>query len=134
MALTETKTVGSPAMRNTIFLVDDDDEILLECKEFLDLQGFRTDTCNDPEEAVRIITARLDISLVVTDFHMSKLNGSDLIREIRAEITDDRALKFIILTGDLTGNIGNFVEIVPILFKPLKPSIFLTAIRDTLAS
>ena len=67
-------------------LVVDDNEAILEFHERALSQKYTVVTAEDGEQAFEVlIDDRHEISLVVTDFDMPKLNGLDLIAKIRTE-------------------------------------------------
>jgi CheY-like chemotaxis protein len=73
------------ALREPVLLVVED-EVLnrLSTSDFLRNEGFTVLEAGSSREALTVLKARSDVSVVVTDIHMSgALEGLDLIREIR---------------------------------------------------
>jgi len=66
-----------------ILVADDDQGICLLVKEFLRPLGARFTVCNDGIEAVKTL---LDdpADLVITDFHMPRMDGVELLRSVKA--------------------------------------------------
>ncbi|MFI5420497.1 MAG: response regulator [Nitrososphaerales archaeon] len=65
-----------------IFLVDDEPDIANSLKSGLERKGFTVDAFTDPQEALaRYRPNAYDLLLI--DIRMSKLNGFELVREIR---------------------------------------------------
>lgn len=83
------------APRLSILVVDDDTDVCEYLKDFLETEGYGATIVNDPTCAVDELK-RGKFHVVVLDLMMPKLNGIDLLGQIRA-VDDDIAV--IILTG-----------------------------------
>lgn len=118
----------------TILLVDDEVDILPEYEEFLELAGFTALTESDPEQALRIVSERADIGVVVTDLKMAKLDGASLIRSLRDSLPAQRQVQFIILTGDATLLSRSQGCDAPVLLKPVDFDELIEALDRALAS
>jgi CheY-like chemotaxis protein len=73
------------ALREPVLLVVEDEVLIrLSTSDFLRNEGFTVLEAGSAREALTVLKARSDVSVVVTDIHMSgALEGLDLIREIR---------------------------------------------------
>ena len=73
------------ALREPVLLVVEDEVLIrLSVSDFLRNEGFIVIEAGSAREALTVLKARSDVSLVVTDIRMSgALEGLDLIREIR---------------------------------------------------
>src|ERR1700683_998057 len=73
------------ALRDPVLLVVEDEVLIrLSTSDFLRNEGFTVLEAGSAREALTVLKARADVSVVVTDIHMSgALEGLDLIREIR---------------------------------------------------
>lgn len=73
------------ALREPVLLVVEDEVLIrLSVSDFLRNEGFIVIEAGSAREALTVLKARSDISVVVTDIHMAgALEGLDLIREIR---------------------------------------------------
>lgn len=80
-----------------ILLVDDFEEALFVLKNLVRQLGHTTLTANDGNEAMEIMR-KSNISLVITDWEMPGMNGTELIKAIRNEITS-RYVYIIMLTA-----------------------------------
>lgn len=78
--LSDLRRGGGPA---EILLVDDEEDILPEYAEFLTHRGMTVQISSDPEQAAQLALSRSEISVVVTDLRMAKLDGAMLIRRVR---------------------------------------------------
>ncbi len=65
-----------------IFLVDDDPDIASLLKEGLEMKGLKVDSFSDPIKALAQYKPNA-YDLLIIDIRMSKLNGFELVREIR---------------------------------------------------
>lgn len=83
---------------NNILLVDDEPWILSGLKNIIDWHNIGIDnifTASNGEEALEIFN-RGNINIVVTDITMPKMNGLELIKNIKAK---NNKTKFVILSG-----------------------------------
>jgi DNA-binding response OmpR family regulator len=70
-----------------IFLVDDEPDIANSLKTGLERKGFNVDVYTDPTEALAKYKPHY-YDLLLIDIRMPKLNGFELVREIRKVDTD----------------------------------------------
>lgn len=131
MNIANAQARSSPAP--SILLVDDEKDILPEYQDFLELAGFDSLTCFDPEQAVRMVVDSPSISLVITDLRMAKLDGISLIRRLGAMLPPERQVEFIILTGDASAQLSEEISHIPVLFKPTDTHALISEIESALA-
>jgi DNA-binding NtrC family response regulator len=79
-----------------IAIVDDMLIVALMLKEFLEPQGFNTFAFDDPEKALRDISAN-GMDIVIADLHMPGMTGLELLEKIEAVVP---SVKGIIMSGD----------------------------------
>jgi len=79
----------------SILVVDDDQDVCEYLQDFLTSEGYTVKVVNDPTETLETLSAQ-EFHVVVLDLMMPKLNGIDLLGQIR-QADDDIAV--IILTG-----------------------------------
>ena len=70
-------------MNRTILLVDDDAATRHAVREFLEEEGFSVCVACDGQEAVDLLV-RLSPDLVLSDLHMPRMNGEELILHLQA--------------------------------------------------
>jgi DNA-binding NtrC family response regulator len=116
-----------------VLFVDDEHDILPEYQEFFEFAGFTTVTCADPSEAFALVLNTPEIGVVITDMRMAILDGSGLIRDLRAALPVSRRVSFIILTGDASMPAADFIADVPVFLKPADTDALVVAIRSALA-
>ena len=114
-------------MQNTILLADDDVELSDLLKEYFESEGFRVRVANDGEEALdRARQPGLD--LVVLDIMMPKMNGMDVLKELRR----DSRVPVIMLTArgdDMDRILGLELGADDYVPKPCNPRELLARIR-----
>jgi DNA-binding response OmpR family regulator len=76
---------GSPELSpSVILLVDDDPDVRLLTRTFLEHEGYGVFSSGDAERAVQIFRSVPQIDLLVTDLYMPGRSGMDLARELKA--------------------------------------------------
>ena len=66
-----------------ILMVDDEERMRKLVKDFLTIKGYRVLEAGDGEEAIDIFFREKDISLVLLDVMMPKMDGWEVCRTIR---------------------------------------------------
>lgn len=67
---------------NRILIVDDEDQTREICAEFLEVDGYRIDTCGSGKAALNLLaTQRFD--LLLTDLSLPDLNGIELVKKVK---------------------------------------------------
>jgi CheY-like chemotaxis protein len=90
------KTASSAAKETSyILLVDDNSHGLIARKAVLEELGYKVATARSGEEALEMYAAR-KFDLVVTDYKMPAMSGTELIQEIRKS---DAQARIILLSG-----------------------------------
>lgn len=81
-----------------VLIVDDEEDIVLVLRRWLEREGYTCRSCSSGEEALSILE-REDIGIVVTDWHIVGMDGIELTRSIRAR--RKRGKPYVVLTtGD----------------------------------
>jgi two-component system cell cycle sensor histidine kinase/response regulator CckA len=80
----------------TILVVDDEELLIRLCRRVLEREGWTVVTASDGEEALRQSRAHPELVLVLLDFTMPKLDGHEVIRELRRI---DPALPIVLMSG-----------------------------------
>jgi len=115
---------------NRILLADDDVELCEMLKEYLQVEGLQVGMAHDGEAALN--QARTDnFDLVVLDVMMPKLNGFDVLRELRK----DSLIPVLMLTArgeDVDSIVGLELGADDYLPKPCNPRVLVARIRAIL--
>jgi two-component system response regulator CpxR len=117
-------------MPQTILIVDDDTELCELLREYFVLEGFDVRLAYDGEQAL-VESRRPGLDVMVLDIMMPKMNGIDVLRNLRKE----SELPVIMLTArgdDLDRIIGLELGADDYLAKPANPRELLARIRAIL--
>ncbi|MGH7894450.1 MAG: ATP-binding response regulator [Candidatus Binatia bacterium] len=79
----------------TILVVDDDQEVLIYLRAYLERNGHRVLTAASAEEAVKVFLAN-DVHLLIVDYVMPGMDGAQLVRAIRGF---DPFIQIVVQTG-----------------------------------
>ncbi len=88
---------GVLSMPLTILVVDDDLGTRLSISDYLELSGYSVITANDGQEALTMVE-EYHPDLMVTDIVMPRMNGYELVRQVRQKAAF-RLLPVILLTA-----------------------------------
>ena len=114
-------------MQNTILLADDDVELSDLLKEYFESEGFAVRLAHDGEQALEQ-ARQPGLDLMVLDIMMPKMNGMDVLRELR----HDSHLPVIMLTAkgdDMDRILGLELGADDYVPKPCNPRELLARIR-----
>jgi chemosensory pili system protein ChpA (sensor histidine kinase/response regulator) len=128
----ESRPVAAPAARprRTVLLVDDSVSIRKFVGQMLDRAGFRVITANDGMEALDRLNADPAVHVVVTDLEMPRLNGFELIRDIRRR-PGLRDVPVVVLTtraGEKHVNLARQLGVEHYVTKPVDAQSFVQLI------
>jgi len=85
-----------------ILAVDDEAANLLLLQQILELEGYRrVTTTTDPTKVAAMFRAQRP-DLVLLDLHMPRINGLQLMDQLRGGDVDAHDVPFLVLTGDVT--------------------------------
>ena len=118
--------------KETILFVDDQEEVLSAARETLTNHGYRVIVSSDPERALRLYGQEPhEIALVITDMAMPKLDGKELIRQLRAI---NPRLKILAISGYLKQitEKEDLQDAAGFLQKPFESKTLLSTIRSIL--
>jgi DNA-binding NtrC family response regulator len=121
----------SQQYRPRILIVDDDAPLREVLQEMLDEQGYRVAVTGDGGAALRLLQAE-SFDLVLTDLHMPRMNGLELLAEIsRRHLPVMSILMSSLLSGETrarAGRIGAYAQ----LDKPFSSQKLFSVIADGL--
>lgn len=110
-----------------IMVVDDESRMRKLVKDFLVREDYQVLEAGDGEEALELFYAHRDLSLVVLDVMMPKINGWDVVREIR----QTSKIPIIMLTakGDERDELMGFeLGVDEYIAKPFSPKILVARV------
>ena len=109
-----------PLLHKKILIVDDERVIGEELSEFLSSLDFSCHAVTSVDEALELIDADTDITLILTDMRMPGKSGADLIRTLQA--IPDRTFEYVIISGHLDADqelAGIEQDSVELMRKPI---------------
>ncbi len=129
----EEAPASAPRGLETILLVEDELPILEMAAKLLTKQGYTVLSANSPIEAIRLAKEHAgEISLVITDVIMPKMNGKDLARRLRAMRPRLKCLYMSGYTDDAIAHHGVLDEGVNFITKPFSLPDFAGKVREVL--
>jgi len=84
---------------NKVFLVDDSSTIRMSMTAIMEQAGCDVTTAEDGQEALEMLKKGYQPNLIITDVNMPRMNGLDLIREVRALAAHQRT-PIVVLTTE----------------------------------
>jgi CheY-like chemotaxis protein len=115
-----------------IYVVDDQEMVVMVVQELLKLQNFPTRAFQDPQEALQaFVEADPKPQLLLTDYVMEQMNGMELIDRCKQI---DPNLKTILYSGSVGSEIMEDYGAKPDRFlgKPFKPTVLIAMVNEVL--
>jgi CheY-like chemotaxis protein len=126
-------TARETAGRETILLVEDEDEVRALAREVLERQGYTVLEASDGLRALRHLETEADrIDLVLTDVVMPRMSGRELVDRVRAIRAEMRVLYMSGYTEDAIVRHGVRDSSAVLLGKPFAPADLLGKVREVL--
>lgn len=121
--------------RQKILIVDDSAAVRSAVALMLRSGAFECLEAEDGEDALRVLD-RNEVSCVISDLHMPKLNGLEFLRQMRV-IPGHRFTPVLILTTDRVDE--NRAELrragaTGVLSKPIQPDELMSAVQRAIAA
>jgi len=115
-----------------ILIIDDEPEICQEISEYLEFEGFRCVVAMDGKSGLELVNSKTSISVVLTDIRMPGMNGLEICKIIREEISSERDLALLVMTGH--AGLREAMEALKVgaldfLTKPLSPELLVHAVK-----
>jgi PAS domain S-box-containing protein len=121
------------AGRETILLVEDEDDVRALAREVLERQGYSVLEASDGPRALRQFETGSDrIDLVLTDVVMPRMSGRELVDRVRALRPQTRVLYMSGYTEDAIVRHGVRDASTVLLGKPFAPGDLLAKVREVL--
>ena len=115
--------------RPKILVVDDDHDFACDLKAWLTKEGYCVHVAELGKAAIQHFNLYRPYAAVLLDLHMPKVNGYDVLEEIK--ITDFRT-KVAILSGDTTAGRGNIPLADDFVLKPVGRKDICRCVRNLL--
>lgn len=120
-----------PATTPTVYVVDDDTDVLGSLRFLLESEGFDVQTFRSAEALLMVIGAS-EVDCLVIDYKMPAMNGIDLASDLRNRDID---IPIVLITGYPDGNITKraaAVGIDHVLLKPHLEESLVSRVRDAI--
>jgi DNA-binding response OmpR family regulator len=115
-----------PAPRQTILVVDDEEDIRTVVRQMLTGAGYLVLDAEDPNQALRL-AGQQHVDLLLTDVVMPLMRGTELAQRLLAVVPSAKVLLMSAYkVAEITAS-GH-----PFLAKPFTPEILLERVRDLL--
>lgn len=127
MALKE----SDAASKAKILVADDECRMRRLIKDFLEVNGYMVLEASDGEEALSVFYANRDINLVILDVMMPKINGFNVLTEIR----ESSEVPIIILTArsqECDEIMGYDIGADQYITKPFSPNVLVARVEALL--
>jgi two-component system, cell cycle sensor histidine kinase and response regulator CckA len=121
-----------PGGTETLLIAEDEEIVKVLLQRTLERAGYKVITAGDGEEAVALFKHHDDISLVLSDVIMPKMNGKQILNEVR-RIKPEMKVMFISgYTADIIHGKGIIEKDVDFIAKPFLKTELLRKIRELL--
>lgn len=114
-----------------VLMIDDDRELCDMVREYLAPEGFGIEAVHSGETGLQRALAG-DYSLILLDVMLPKLNGFDLLRQLRASSNNTRVLLLTARGEDVDRIVGLEIGADDYLPKPFNPRELLARVRAIL--
>lgn len=127
-------TLSQSGPTETIFVVDDEPEIVAFVADVLEAKGYTVIRTEDPREALRRArTGSEPIHLLLTDIVMPPMNGRELAEQMRAPRPGIKVLFMSAFSSEIVEDYGiRLAPGEPFLVKPFTVSDLVSKVRAVL--
>jgi len=116
----------------TLLVAEDDDTVRMFMKKILERAGYKVIVANDGEDAVKRFREHDDISLVLSDVVMPKINGREMLDEIKKIKAGIKAVFISGYATDIMQKKGPIEAGTRFITKPFKKEDLLQTVREVL--
>jgi len=119
--------------KETILLVEDNEQLLNLCKRILERLGYPVLAASSPEQAIHFVEEHdRDIHLLISDVVMPEMNGGELAEKLFALQPGMKCLYMSGHTADVIAHQGVLDERVNFIHKPFRTDELAAAVRSVL--
>ena len=117
-----------------IVIIDDETNILKSIQRVLRHEPWEVLTFNDPHQAIRDLSGRRDIDVIISDYRMPQMNGVELLQSLKEQCPD--AIRMI-LSGQVDMeavlNAINKAEVYRFIMKPWNDEDLVITLKNAIA-
>lgn len=117
----------------TLLLIDDDPNLILLVKDYLEFNGYRVLTANQGMEAIKILEEEIP-DLIICDVMMPEMDGYTFVKEIRQDFRFNwLPIIFLSAKGQSKDRIKGLTEGADVyMVKPFEPDELVAQVKSTL--
>ncbi len=123
--------MGAAIAKAKILVVDDEGRMRRIIKDFLEVHGYSVLEASDGEEAINTFYRLRDIDLIILDVMMPKMNGFEVLRELR----ESSNVPVIMLTAraqECDELMGYSIGADQYIMKPFSPKVLVARVEALL--
>ena len=124
---------NSPKDNKKLLLIDDDPNLILLVKDYLEFRGYNVDTAENGREALEVLD-HLIPDMIICDVMMPEMDGYTLIKHIREEpVTNRIPVLFLSAKGQSQDRVKGLNEGADVyMSKPFEPEELVAQVESSL--
>lgn len=124
---------NSPKDNKKLLLIDDDPNLILLVKDYLEFRGYNVDTAENGREALEILD-NLVPDMIICDVMMPEMDGYTLVKHIREEpVTNRIPVLFLSAKGQSQDRVKGLNEGADVyMSKPFEPEELVAQVESSL--
>ena len=115
-------------MSRSIMLIDDDADVRMTLRDFLEEQGFVVHTARDGQHALHVLAKIEPPDLILLDYKMPVMDGKQFLSEKR-RTPKIQTIPVVILSAATREWSGAHLEVEEVLSKPLDLEVLLNTVN-----
>lgn len=124
---------NSPKDSKKLLLIDDDPNLILLVKDYLEFRGYNVDTAENGREALEVLD-NVTPDMIICDIMMPEMDGYSLVKHIREEPTTNRIpVLFLSAKGQSQDKVKGLNEGADVyMSKPFEPEELVAQVESSL--
>lgn len=124
---------NSPKDNKKLLLIDDDPNLILLVKDYLEFRGYNVDTAENGREALEVLD-NIVPDMIICDVMMPEMDGYSLVKHIREEPTTNRIpVLFLSAKGQSQDKVKGLNEGADVyMSKPFEPEELVAQVESSL--
>ena len=124
---------NSPKDNKKLLLIDDDPNLILLVKDYLEFRGYNVDTAENGREALEVLDSIVP-DMIICDIMMPEMDGYSLVKHIREEPTTNRIpVLFLSAKGQSQDKVKGLNEGADVyMSKPFEPEELVAQVESSL--